>query len=227
MPFITEPATLVTDYLLAAFTAVLAWRLRASGAPPQRWWAAVFAAIALAGVAGGTVHGFRLVMAATLTEMLWVLTLEALLVASVAIIAATYRPAMMLAALAYGGYGVWVALHPRFVFAIAAYGVAALVLAAVHLRRWIAFRRPASAWMLAGVAVSVAAAAVQQSGWAPHRHFNHNDLYHVIQAFAVWALYRGALLEADQRQSITKADQPRRPRSTRRTLIRLPRDLRG
>jgi hypothetical protein len=47
--------------------------------------------------------------------------------------------------------------------------------------------------VLLGVAVSVAAAAIQQSGWAFHRYFNHNDLYHVVQAAGVWLLYRGAL----------------------------------
>jgi hypothetical protein len=47
--------------------------------------------------------------------------------------------------------------------------------------------------MLWGVSVSVLAAVVQQSGWSLHQHFNHNDLYHVIQAVGVWLLYRGAI----------------------------------
>jgi hypothetical protein len=192
MTLITEPATLATDYLLAAFTAALAWRLRASGLWPQRCWAVAFAAIAVAGVAGGTVHGFRLVMGPTLTSGLWVLTLEALLVAGLAIIAATYRPLLTAAALAYAGYAIWVAIHPKFVFAIVGYGAALPVLVTAHLRAWMASRSPASMWILGGVAVSVVAAVVQQSGWGPHPHFNHNDLYHVIQAVAIWFLYRGA-----------------------------------
>ena len=57
MQNLTEPATLVTDYLLAAFTAALAWKLRGGGRP-QRWWAAGLAACSVAGLAGGTVHGF-------------------------------------------------------------------------------------------------------------------------------------------------------------------------
>jgi hypothetical protein len=189
---ITEPATLATDYLLAAFTATLAWRLRARGGQARWWWAVGFAASAVAGIAGGTVHGFRLLMPPPVTEALWVLTLEALLVAGVAIIAATHRLMLTPAAVAYAGYGIWVAANPRFIFAIIGYGAALPVLLAVHGRAWSATRSPASTWILLGVAVSVVAAVVQQSGWGPHARFNHNDLYHVIQAVAIWLLYRGA-----------------------------------
>ena len=46
--------------------------------------------------------------------------------------------------------------------------------------------------MLAGVALSVLAGVVQASGFKLHEHFNHNDLYHVIQTVAVLLLYQGA-----------------------------------
>jgi hypothetical protein len=36
------------------------------------------------------------------------------------------------------------------------------------------------------------AGLVQASGFRLHEHFNHNDLYHVIQTAAVLLLYRGA-----------------------------------
>jgi len=53
-------------------------------------------------------------------------------------------------------------------------------------------RDRASRWILAGVGVSVLAAGVQASGFALHRNFNHNDLYHVIQIAAMILLYAGA-----------------------------------
>jgi hypothetical protein len=59
------------------------------------------------------------------------------------------------------------------------------VVAALHLWRF-------NGWILAGVAVCVVAALVQASGFALHRHFNHNDLYHLIQIAAMALLYRGA-----------------------------------
>jgi hypothetical protein len=193
---ITEPATLATDYVLGAFTATLGWKLYAAGGGPRRWWATAFAATAVAAIAGGTVHGFRLVMPPQLTTALWLLTLEALLVAGLSIVAATFCRAVPIAAVAYAGYAVWVAVHPRFIFAIVGYGTALALLATVHVRAWVATRSAASRWILQGVAVSVVAAVVQQSGWGPHPHFNHNDLYHVVQAVAVWSLFKGAQADA-------------------------------
>jgi hypothetical protein len=42
-----------------------------------------------------------------------------------------------------------------------------------------------------GILASIAAAVVQQSGVRLHRHFNHNDLMHVVQMGGVWLLYQG------------------------------------
>ncbi len=206
---ITEPATLITDYLLAAFTIVLASRLfraaRTTHSVSRWWWAVAFLATAVAGVAGGTVHGFRLVLRSAVTAALWILTLESLVVAAFAVVRGTLagsqlseaakRGASWTAALLFVGYGLWLANNPRFVFAIAAYAAALVVLVAFKLIAWRADRH-AARWMFAGVLVSALAAAVQQGGWSIHEHFNHNDLYHVVQAFAIWLLYRGAAAEA-------------------------------
>jgi hypothetical protein len=49
-------------------------------------------------------------------------------------------------------------------------------------------------WILSGVAVSVLSAAIQRSGYDVHVHFNHNDLYHVVQIAGLYLFYRGASL---------------------------------
>jgi hypothetical protein len=215
----TEPATLVTDYLLGAFTAVLAWRLFAAArdrrSVPQWWWGVAFAATAVAGVAGGTVHGFRESLHPGANAALWLITLEGLVVAAFSVIRGTLAGSRLssgtvfalslAAAAAYAAYGVWLAWNPRFVFAIAAYGVALVVLVGFKVSAW-RTERAAGRWMIAGVLVSVVAALVQQSGWAIHRHFNHNDLYHVIQAFGVWLLYRGAAArDAANREAVSRS----------------------
>ena len=206
---ISEPATLVTDYLLAIFTAVLALRLlRAAnhaGSPgiarERRWWSAAFALTAVAGASGGTVHGFQHALVPKVADVLWLVSLESLVAASFAVVGGAIafadlgQPlrsrAASAAALLFAVYGLWLAGRPIFLFAIVAYAAAFAVLVAIRLRV-----RPLDAsgrLVLWGVAVSVAAAAIQQSGWAIHRYFNHNDLYHVVQAVGVWLLYRGAI----------------------------------
>ena len=203
---INEPATLITDYLLAAFTALLARRLfgaaRETGSSARWWWAVAFAATAVSGVTGGTVHGFRDALGLGVTAPLWIVTIEGLLVAAFAVIRAALlisplspaaqRIATFASGVVFVVYGVWVIGNPRFVFAIVGYGAALVLLVAFRLSGRRRLSRGAR-WMLAGVGVSVLAAVVQQSGWSLHQHFNHNDLYHVIQALGVWLLYRGAL----------------------------------
>jgi hypothetical protein len=44
-----------------------------------------------------------------------------------------------------------------------------------------------------GVFVSLAGVAVQQSNWGLHQHFNHNDIYHLIQIVGLYYFYRFAL----------------------------------
>jgi hypothetical protein len=209
---ITEPATLVTDYLLAVFTAWLGRRVLLASriaewngfvemAGAQRWWAVAFVATAVAGAAGGTVHGFQQMMARPVTNLLWIVTLESLVVAAFAVVSAAIiligwgRTATFAttfaAAVAFGSYGLWVIKHPVFLAAIAAYGVALALLLVIRLRV-----RPldrGGRFLIAGIVVSVIAAAIQQSGLSLHPKFNHNDLYHVVQAVGVWLLYRSAM----------------------------------
>jgi hypothetical protein len=209
---ITEPMTLATDYLLAVFTASLAWRLRraaqmaaaahqAAVARLRRWWAVAFLATAIAGVSGGTVHGFQQVLPGAVLSVLWLVTLETLVAAAFAVTAVAVTIAgsgpvrerrwLLASAAAFALYGALVvARTPVYLTAIVAYGVAFAVLLAVRLsmRPWDAGAR----LLIAGVVVSAVAAAIQQSGWSLHRHFNHNDLYHVVQALGVWLLFRSA-----------------------------------
>ena len=209
---ISEPATLITDYLLALFTALLARRLARAArdaewsalverARTQRWWSVAFMATAAAGAAGGTVHGFQHAMARPLADLLWIATLESLVVAAFAVVSAALGQlgwsrgvtfaATFVAAAVFGFYGLWVIKNPVFLAAIAAYGAAFAVLLAIRF-----YRKPldnAGRLLLAGVGLSLVAAGVQQSGWSIHRYFNHNDLYHVIQAVAIWLLYRSAI----------------------------------
>jgi hypothetical protein len=55
-------------------------------------------------------------------------------------------------------------------------------------------RREGILWLKRAIGVSLAALTVLVLKLAPHRHFNHNDLYHVIQMGGLYCLYRGAVL---------------------------------
>lgn len=55
-------------------------------------------------------------------------------------------------------------------------------------------RAQAHRWLKRGLYLTLVGVAIQQSGWVFHEHFNHNDLYHLIQMPGLYCLYRGALI---------------------------------
>jgi len=178
-----EPMTVLTDYALAAVSTFLGLKL----IPRSRFWALAFLAIALAALLGGTWHGFWR------SEVLWKATTLTIGVASFGMVAGSARAvttgkiqaALMVFAVAkLAAYAAWMLYHDDFIWVVADTGSALLIVGLLYFRRW-------NRWMLAGVVVSVLAGLAQASGLRLHAHFNHNDLYHVIQIGAMLAFYRG------------------------------------
>jgi hypothetical protein len=187
---VSEPMTLATDYLLAAVTAWLCVRLARNrqSQKSRTFWALAFAAVALAAFLGGTWHGFLQ------GDLLWKATLLTAGGASFAMLAGSAFAVLsgvpravllVLASVKFLVYAAVILSCDEFIFVVIDSGIAFALVAALHLWRL-------NAWIVAGVAVSVLGALVQASGLALHRHFNHNDLYHVIQVAAMFLLYRGA-----------------------------------
>ena len=188
----TEPVTLLTDYLLGAVSAWLGMKLL----PVSRYWGIAFLALALGAFLGGTWHGLAQ------NDSLWRATLLSVGIASFGMVAGSARQTTAGAARAsltafalakLVAYSAWMLFHDDFIWVIADTGSALAIVGALYLWRF-------NGWMVAGVAVSIAAALVQASGFALHAHFNHNDLYHVIQIAAMCLFYRGVKIRAKEVQ---------------------------
>jgi hypothetical protein len=207
----TEPATVATDVALALLAFVFAVRLASSaaerGSVATGWLAGAMAAAGIAALIGAIAHGADPARHAALRDRCWRGALYATgpvgaaTVASVAYFAA--RGAVRATLLALGAVKLAVYLYrvarwPEFRVAAADYGIALAVLLAGAAYE--GFRRGAAGmrWMFAGVLVSLLAGIVQARRLALHRQFNHNDLYHVIQMAALYALYRGGMLLVDR-----------------------------
>jgi hypothetical protein len=199
-----EPATTLTDYLLmlqcAYFVTALA---RRPAGFVRNAFVVVFAAVALASFAGGTLHGFFPDPGEAVHVALWLVTLLAIGVTSAAMIAVATAigfpgagrgtPVVLLLAgwLLYAATVVWV--RRDFAVAIAAYLPAALYLMVVLAHSWRRRRAPGAVTGIAGVVLALLGAAGQQAGVALHPvHFDHNAVYHVVQAVALYLLYRTA-----------------------------------
>jgi hypothetical protein len=148
---ITEPSTLVTDYLLAIAgitVAVLTYRLN-SYHRAMPLWTLAFTSSALAATAGGTVHGFREYLGVSLSKWLW-------------------EMAMI------------------FIGATAAFLIAATIISSLRRKEMLYVH-----WLKRGLIVSGIGFVVQKIGWDISPHFNHNDLYHLIQIVGFWCLFQG------------------------------------
>jgi len=207
---ITEPMTMITDYAMGALALVLAVRLMGdAGAGSQlsgRLWAAALLLTAVAAVVGGTYHGFIQWMPGAGGRLVWKLTLLATGVGSACLLAAalvaatsgTLQRALIAVVCAKLAVYVWnISTSDRFTLVIADYGAA---LIAALVAAWFVAPSgltPAVWWIAAAVAVSAVAGVIQYAHLAPHAHFNHNDLFHVVQMVAIYLLYRGGLLLRD------------------------------
>lgn len=204
---LAEPTTTLTDYAMALVAwGSAAWLARrAEGHVARRTWVAGIALVGVASVLGGSLHGFAPVLSASAQAALWRATYVTLGAANLGLLVgiawAMLRPgrarpvAVALFALHFAAF-CWLLMRAMdFGLVIQDYAlilVALSVLAVREVRRG----SPAGVWLFVGVGVSAAGAVVQRSGLTLHVHFNHNDLFHVLQSLGLWCYARaGAFLE--------------------------------
>ena len=180
-----EPTTALTDFLLAAVAFALVVKSRGA-------WRYAFLFTGIAALAGGIYH-------TTPSVPVWKITVMSVGVATFFLVSAaaratvgvrTARVLIGVAGIQFLLYAAWMATHDDFIYVIADYGAGLLCTAVLYILAFRALPRAAK-FVLGSIAVSVIGAAVQASGFTLHRHFNHNDLYHVIQIGALILLYRG------------------------------------
>ncbi len=195
----TEPDVALTDYALVLECTIFAWLLGNTGKSIgglNRWMVSFFAAVAVASLAGGTLHGFFSEDTAFGHTLFWSLSMLAVGVTALSGWAIGARLIMApelavwviraasLQLIIYTGVvllvndAFWVAIVdylPAALFLLAAFAVAA--------RRRRSLRVSMGAW---GMALALAAAVLQQMGVAIHPfYFNHNSLYHLLQGIAL------------------------------------------
>jgi hypothetical protein len=201
MWLMAEVATLATDYLAAVLGCALAWPLWARR--ETRGMAVPFLWLALAALAGGTFHGWRGVLGDRGKIALWAIVSVAMVGVGFSLLV-SYGQARLprrwhsrlraIAWLKLTAIVVLAALDPGIRWLIVDYGVSMALLAAIYLGT--APRAPASAWLCAAVAFSLAGAAIQRLHIAPAASFNHNDLYHIVQMASMLCFYRAATVVA-------------------------------
>jgi hypothetical protein len=208
---ITEPTTVLTNVVLAGFAFVLGARVgymsAAEGSAAGSFIALGLLATAVAASFGAAAHGLDPRTDREQREQCWRLALYATGFVGAASIASvaffTARGLLRTAILVVAGlkllvYLVRVTRRRDFRVAAVDYGGALAVLFVGSLYAMVRWGLPGTSWMMGGVGVSLVAGLVQARRIAPHRWFNHNDLYHVVQMVALYLFYRGGALLVDR-----------------------------
>jgi hypothetical protein len=210
-PPVTEPDVTITDFLLTVEAGIFAGLLARTGAPSpiRTWFVVFFGATALASLSGGLVHGFFPTAgpapsrALAAGNALWRTVLVSLGVVALAAWAigarllAADRVAGLVTAAAWTEFVVYAAVVlvvtdafsaaivnylPATLFLLAAFVVAARSADGTPLRLGV--------W---GLVLTLVAAGVQRARLALHPvYFNHNALYHLLQAVALFLIFRSA-----------------------------------
>jgi uncharacterized protein DUF6962 len=200
---ISEPATMVTDYLLAALALPLAGLLLRTAHQRDSMaimlWGSSFVAVAIAATLGGTVHGFANQLGTRRRELWRATTFLLALAADLLVVAAgvALLPVAAASCLALTMavklvlFTAWMRTrdHFRLVVVAQSLSLAALLALGLAFGRW----GNGTSWIAAGVLACFIAGLVQQSGLTMRR-LNQNDLSHLVQLVGVYLLYRGGLL---------------------------------
>jgi len=196
-----EPATLLSDLIMAGLSFWFAARLASGDADStRRWWRRAFALIGAGAFAGGLWHGFHAMMSPLVDSALWRLCLLLSVASSLCLWqAAVFRcplkadsnPLSHLGWIKACSAAVLAGLWPDFLAVLADFSLTMLLLG------WKVFQtrseRPQGTRLLwAGIATFVVGGLVQQARLTPHPYFNHNDLFHVIQLLGNTLFFLGA-----------------------------------
>ena len=202
-----EPTTALTDFVLAAELFLFSYlTIRAD---TEQWsvlfWAIALALLGLSALAGGFYHGYaptpavwRIVsvaIVATLgfmvaagivsstegnTHLVWLLLTEVPILILIVRLLAQEQ-----ASLQVNNSRKWILIITSFLVIL------------LHVQIYIGGPAVGN-WLLAGSIIILFGIWIQQSGYSLHKHFNHNDLCHIIFMIGMYFLYRTGLLLRDR-----------------------------
>jgi hypothetical protein len=199
-----EPMTVLTDILLAVAAVYCGVKIHgASAAPVHGYFALSFFLIALGTLTGATIHAIRHTSLGSWVPLLWRVTGIAVGASITAMLAAILyhilppdyaddlRWMVLGLTIIYAGYIWW---DYRFRNVIIFYSFFMAVILVATGMSYVSTGSQGAKLIAVGILISFGAATVQRSGFKLARHFNHNDLYHVVQLIGLYFFYRGALL---------------------------------
>ena len=200
-PVFYSPTTAITNYMMGCIGLYLGWHtLQIQGSLFHILWACSFFSLSLGAFLGGSHYVFGPRLPNYITKVIWMLTLifvgiTGLFLAGSAAtfyINETGKIGLMLgSAILVIKYVLGLNKNDTFHHAIKFY-VTLIILALIgFIPAFFSLGYTGALQIVIGLLVNLSAAGVQASGLTLHKHFNHNDLFHVIQILGMILIYRG------------------------------------
>lgn len=210
---ISDPATAITDYILALECSIFGVLLFLGN--QQQWsiflWSLAFLALGISAMSGGIYHHLRLELSPIARNRLWQLTAISIVATlflflaggAIASVAGALKTVLLLLTAAgfvasllwmrrLGGAQFGIKRSVPILFAIM------IGLIVLLLQQWLHHGAQSGKYILIASIVCTAGVMVQQAAPRVHRHFNHNDLCHVIFMAGLYFLFRGGMLLKDK-----------------------------
>ncbi|MHA2249437.1 MAG: DUF6962 family protein [Candidatus Kariarchaeaceae archaeon] len=208
---ITEPMTMITDYILGVmsiiFTIFLFYEWSDNEQLSVLFWTVGFLFMGIGGFAGGTRHGFTNSLSERNLQIAWKSTTYSIGIATLFIligsIISSIDPGFLqylfltISGLGFIIYVIWMRTHNEFIYVIMLYVPSMLLIIILKIISYFSWDDPSSSWLIAGIILAFIGAGIQASKFALHKHMNHNDIFHIIQMVSTILLYKGALLVQD------------------------------
>lgn len=202
---IHEPMTMLTDLAITAIAWTFARRLTSDerhNVYRSRWlWGVAFFFIGLGALLGAISHGLAAYLGDAADTVIWKGTVYSIGLSMVFALGGAVdgtplgsdarRILWGVNVAGFLVYAAWMIGHDDFLYVIYHYVPAMLLIAALQAWAYLSRRSAGALAILSGVLVTLVGAVVQQSGYSLHVHFNHNDLFHLIQMVGLALFFRG------------------------------------
>ncbi len=200
-PIIYEPTTTITDFIIFFMGCYYSWVImHISGSIFHKIWAISFISLSLSAFLGGISHGFGPKLSKIAKMIIWRLTL--LLVGLTALVllfsvltiitngTINIRILPFLITL-YGYYIYKVYKNDSFLIAIKFYLPLIVISLACFLYVFFYKGYVGALFISVGLLVTLFASLIQSSKIVLHNHFNHNDLFHIVQMIGMYLMFEG------------------------------------
>lgn len=200
---ITEPATMITDYILALTSLYLLYQLRKiSNNPPAPSWSAAFLFVVVASFTGGTTHGFVQYLSPIMYTILWKMTLVSIGLADFFLLVGTGRWSTRISTdkiFGFAGgkliiYLIQIVQSDEFVYAALDYAFTLVIVIIIWI--WHKKQIPKAAYMYLLLVLLLAVfigmiwgLKIGLTNW-----FNHNDIAHILQIGIMIAMYKVTII---------------------------------